>query len=101
MSYLYDPTDEYTECDYENDKNSKALNDIKYWLKDVLEQLYENPQLDTSLFERSLEELCAVVNMPIPKKPLSLVREEEAQPTEWKIFKEIYIKALSVNFEPI
>jgi molybdopterin/thiamine biosynthesis adenylyltransferase len=51
------------------------IDDIKYWLTNLLEQLYSDEKLDIQDAENCLEELCGVVGIKIPKRDIAIERK--------------------------
>jgi hypothetical protein len=60
---------EYSEC-FGCDEKDNKIDNVKYWLKYLLEQLYSKTAFDCDEFERCLQELCSEVSMKIPKEEL-------------------------------
>lgn len=89
-------------------EKKNALDDIRYWLKDMLKHLYSKSVFNEDEFERSLEEVCRSVDLKIPVTELQIQRKEEFQPSakiasitnevnQWILHNNNYLKALANN----
>jgi hypothetical protein len=58
----------------ECDEHQSKLLDIGYWMKGVLECLYNNMPLDTLELEHCLQEMCVLLNMKLPREPLMIAK---------------------------
>jgi len=73
--HLYEEPNCETECFGCSEKENK-IDDIKYWLRSIVDQLYSKEKLDVVEFETALQELCFNVNIRVPIKALEIQRKE-------------------------
>ena len=99
--FLYDePPAEYECIDCMEKEN--RLDDVKYWFRAVLDQLYGMEEFKAEDLKRYLEELSAYLSMKIPTHDLAVVRKDrtvELTPMldAWKQANNQYLKILSQN----
>lgn len=67
--YSDEPPVECWQCDEKNNK----IDDIKYWFRAVLEQLYGQEEFDAKSLENCLDELSGFLDMKLPKQQLAVV----------------------------
>ena len=102
---MFDYYDEpYCEAEcFECESKDNQLDDVKYWLKYLLDQLYSSKELDLIELERTLEELGHIVNVNLPERDLSIERrtflpQAYSLPLEsWKEFNHNYLKQIAVS----
>lgn len=63
--------DHCSECEHK----SYQIDEVKYWLHDVLSHLYDGLYFNEDDFERSLEELAHVVDIRLPENNLMIQRK--------------------------
>jgi hypothetical protein len=77
-------------------RRENQMDDVKYWLKYMLIELYDESNFDSDEFERCLAELCAVVEVKLPsnelkiQKPLTIPYSVES----WKQLNNKYFNKL-------
>ena len=80
------------ECDACHDKQLK-LDDIKYWLKNLVCQMYDKDMSNIHEIENCLDEMAHVVGFKLPEQEIQIERkrEDKVQPLpsfysveEWK-----------------
>lgn len=96
MFYYDEPPAECFECS----EKENRLDDIKYWFRAVLDQLFGLEEFDAESLERYAEELAAYLDMKIPSQPLAVVRKNrtvEMAPMldAWKSASVQYLKSLA------
>ncbi len=58
----------------ECDEHQSKLLDLGYWMKGVLECLYNNAPLDTLELEHCMQEMCRILGMKLPHEPLLIAK---------------------------
>jgi hypothetical protein len=71
MVMYYEPSCECFECM----EKENRIDDIKYWFRAVLDQLFGLEEFDAEQLERCTEELACYLDMKIPSQPLAVVRK--------------------------
>ncbi len=71
--YMYED-DQYGSKCFECEEKQNKLNDVKYWIKYIIDQLYSDDELNELELENFLEELCAVVDTKVPIKAMTIQR---------------------------
>jgi hypothetical protein len=97
--FLYDEPQADHEC-FECMEKSNRLDDVKYWFRAVLDQLYGMEEFNAEDLERYVEELAAYLDMKIPKHELSVVRKDRTVDMTpmleaWKNASHNYLKSLA------
>ena len=96
MYMLFDePPCECMEC---LEKDNK-MQDVRYWFRAVLDQLYGLEEFDLEFLQHSLEQLGACVEIKFPEKPL-IVQEKKPETISemldaWKVYNKNYLKSLA------
>ena len=62
------------EC-FECAAKENKIDDIKYWLKYLMDQCYSNDKFSMDEFERALAEICFSIGMNIPENDPTIVRK--------------------------
>ncbi len=95
--YIY----EIPEC-FNCQSSENALMDVKYWMKYLLEMLYSKAELCEDEVERSLMEICAVINLKFPTNDLNIERKQFLEPKhisadvdKWLEWNQLYLKQLT------
>lgn len=102
--YIFDEVE--PDC-FSCDQKENKLTDIKYWLIHLVDQLYSEKPIDAEELERSLEEVCNIVDVSIPNRPLNFdppkdfsehIKEYEPLNSveEWVRFNNQYLKQLAI-----
>lgn len=96
MFYYDEPPAECFECS----EKENRLDDVKYWFRAVLDQLFGVEEFDAKSLERYTEELAAYLDMKIPSQALAVVRKNrtvEMAPMldAWKSASVQYLKSLA------
>jgi len=84
------------------------IEDVRYWLDYLLDQLYSTNKLDLQECERCLEELCSVVGIKVPKEEIAIERklfplaqfkaeEKKTSIEDWKKWNNRYLKELKIS----
>jgi hypothetical protein len=92
--YADDPPPECFKClELEN-----KLDDVAYWLRGLLDQLYGIEEFNLSLIEHHLAELAHTAKMTIPNRDLAIRAKDETSTMldSWKIYNNGYLKSLGV-----
>lgn len=98
--FLYDePPAECFDCM----EKENRMDDIKYWFRAVLDQLFGLEEFDAESLERYTEELAAYLDMKIPSQALAVVRKnrtvEKISTTtvleDWKQYNNQYLNNLA------
>jgi hypothetical protein len=91
------------EC-YACEEKRESLVETKYWLEYLLEQVYSEGLLDVVEFERTLQELSAIVGLKVPTSSPNLERKADKEPSVkspkfdvlgWIRFNNQYLKNIS------
>ncbi len=90
--YIY-PDEPYCgdNCNQCNSYESK-LENVKYWLEYLMDQIYSKSTFDEGEFENCLEELCDSVDMKLPKEQLCITRKNPAPSASNPVMKEFDIE---------
>lgn len=72
--FLYEEPQAEYECFQCNEKSNR-LDDIKYWFRAVLDQLYGMEKFNAEDLQLYLEEMSAYLDMKIPSHDLVVVRK--------------------------
>ena len=102
--YIFDEIE--IDC-FSCDQKDNKLTDIKYWLIHLVDQLYSEKPIDAQELERSLEEVCHIVDVSIPDRPINISQHKdfsenikEYKPLnsveEWVRFNNEYLKQLAI-----
>ena len=96
--FLYDEPQAEYEC-FECMEKENRIDDVKYWFRAVLDQLYGMEEFNKENLERYLEELSGYLNMKIPSTDLSVVRKNRTVDMTpmldaWKNTNNQYLKSL-------
>lgn len=96
MFYYDEPPAECFECS----EKENRLDDVKYWFRAVLDQLFGLEEFDAERLEQYAEELAAYLDMKIPRQPLAVIRKNrtvEMAPMldAWKSASVQYLKSLA------
>ena len=85
------------------------MHDIKYWFRQVLEQLYSTDNLEIDSLERCVQEMCSLIGMKIPQQDICIKRMKDKKDvqvynikphtiiSEWLEFNNSYLKQLPVS----
>jgi hypothetical protein len=87
------------ECDDCLEKSNR-LDDVKYWLRAILDQIYGLEEFDESKLENYLDELSGYLNMKLPVRDLVISRKQNKQDRityldDWKQFNNNFLTAIS------
>jgi hypothetical protein len=94
---MYEWNDEcQSEC-FDCMKKENVLVDAKYWLSEVVRQLYSGEYFDSDDFEHCLEELAATCGLKIPIIELNIERRKIIDIDQWKQWNLQHLKRLMVN----
>lgn len=81
------------------DQKENALQDVKYWMLYLLEQLYSEKAIDCDEIERCLMEISAVVDIKFPVGELGIERKHLLEPKhisndvdKWLEWNQLYLK---------
>jgi hypothetical protein len=96
MFFYDEPPSKCFECAQKENR----IDDIKYWFRAVLDQLYGLEEFDTDSLERYAGEAAAYLDMKLPNKNLAVVRKNrtvDVQPMldSWKSANNQYLKSLA------
>jgi hypothetical protein len=80
--------------------HQERLDEVKYWLTEVIKQLYATDSLNREDFENALDELCVIVGIKLPQSPIQIQRNESKVVDfnlieTWKKWNNNYLKELS------
>ena len=59
--------------------NEQKLDDASEFLEEIVKQLYNTEELDSSILEHCLDELCYLLRVPMNKSNLNVVRPSVAK----------------------
>lgn len=73
--YYHDFDDEYFK---EEDPRDDLIYECKEYIKDIVRQLYSNDPLNVEDLSFSLEEVCHLLSIDLPKPDLNVARKEKS-----------------------
>jgi hypothetical protein len=95
-------SEDYYFCDqecYDCQTKQDTIDEVKYWLNIVVEQIYSTSELNEASFEDDLDELCTLLKIKLPKGAPQIVRKPKEAPmpeyvSHWLQFNKSHLETL-------
>jgi len=68
----------------ECEERASLKEDLQYWLKSLMGQLYGTDFFDDIHFENTLEEICQIAGIEISKRQLNVQRKQPLSVEDWE-----------------